>query len=563
MQITINGKIIECNKSDTIYTAATNAGIDIPTLCLDTDLIPQGSCRICICEVNGKLKSSCDTKVEDKMIVFTDSTRVIEARKMNVELLLARHSTNTTVRDELLILKNEYHAKETFQKEKIEKKYENTSLAIFRDPSLCILCGKCVNKCETTQTVDAICIANRGINAQIESPFDIDLNDSSCVDCGQCTLVCPTGAIREVDNINEVKKALDDKDKIVVAQIAPSVRATIGEEFDFPYGTIVKEKLVAGLRKLGFDKVFDTDFGADLTIMEEASELISRITNKGTLPMTTSCCPSYITFMEKFYPHLLKHLSSCKSPQQMFGAVTKTYFAKKMNIDAKKLVVVSIMPCTAKKYECTRKDMYSSGYQDVDLSITTRETAKFLKQKNIDLKTIKEEEFDSPLGEATGAGVIFGTTGGVMEAALRTAYEFLTKKELKDINFKSVRGLDNFKEATIDIAGNKINVAVVHGLGNARKILDEMSNNTCKYHFVEVMACIGGCLGGGGQPIPTNNEIRLKRMKAIYKEDVDLPIRQSHKNPSIIKLYDEFLKKPLSETSHKLLHTKYTKREYL
>ena len=567
MQITLNGKRVDVSGDKTILDVAVDEGVKIPTLCHDPDLAPHGSCRICLCEVNGKLVTSCNTPVQDGAVVYTDSDRVIEARKIILKLLIARHGSRGWKRDELMDLAKEY--KIDMQDPKYiphppKKPYDNISKAIYRDPSLCILCGKCVNKCRDTQTVDAICLVGRNKNQEMGTPFDYNLDCTSCVDCGQCTLVCPTGAIREVDDTDKVLQLLENRgDKLLVAQTAPSVRVTIGEEFGFPPGTNVKKKLVAGLRKMGFDRVFDTDFGADLTINEEAAEFAYRLTNNKVLPMTTSCCPGYVKFVERFYPDLICHLSSCRSPQQMFGAIVKSYYAEKFNIDPHKIVVVSIMPCTAKKFECQREELQSPGGFDVDMSLTTRETARMLKDKGIDLQTIEDEEYDQPLGESTGAGVIFGATGGVMEAALRTAYEYVTKKELKRLDFNDVRGLGSIKETSIDIGGKQINVAVAHGLGNARILLEEIKAGRSKYHFIEVMACLGGCLGGGGQPIPTNDNIRTQRMKSIYTEDKDLPIRKSHENPSIKELYAKYLKEPLSETSHHLLHTHYTRREKL
>jgi NADH-quinone oxidoreductase subunit G/NADP-reducing hydrogenase subunit HndD len=565
MQITIDGKKFEAKDGATILEAARNEGISIPTLCNNTDLSPIGNCRICICEVDGKLKSACDTKVEKNMDIKTKSEKVVASRKINIELLLARHGIDGPESNELLKLKKEYGIgdKIRFDTEKDTNVYNNISNAIYREPSLCILCGKCVYTCRITQQTDAICFENRGKDLKIGTAFNHNLIDTSCTECGQCTMVCPTDAFREVDDIDKVKAAINDPNCLVIAQTAPSVRASIGEEFGLPPGHIVKKQLVAGLRKLGFDKVFDTNFGADLTIVEEASELLKRINEGDTLPQTTSCCPSYVTFVEKFYPDLIPHLSTCKSPHQMLGAVVKTYFAQKNGIDPSKIILVSIMPCTSKKSECKRKGMDSSGFQDVDLVLTTRETARLLKQEGIDLTKIKEEEYDPTLGDASGAGMIFGSTGGVMEATIRTAYEFATKEKLKDIEFEVVRGLKGIKSGSLKLKDKTINFAVANGLNNAKILLDEIKNGTSKYHIIEIMACQGGCLGGGGQPKPTNKEIREKRMKAIYQEDRDLPIRKSHENPAIKELYDQFLKKPLGEKSEALLHTKYERRKKL
>ena len=381
------------------------------------------------------------------------------------------------------------------------------------------------------------------------------------MNCGQCVLTCPTGALREVDDIDRVRAVIKDSSKHVIVQTAPAIRASIGEEFGMPAGTLITKKLVGALRKLGFDKVFDTDFAADLTIVEEASELIERITKKGVFPQFTSCCPAWVKFVEEFYPDFIPNLSSCKSPHQMLGAVIKTYYAKKVGVDAKNIIVVSIMPCTAKKFECVRPEMNSSGYMDVDFVLTTREAARFMKEEGIDISKMDDDKFDNPLGESTGAGVIFGATGGVMEAALRTAYEYVTGNSVTDLEFNQIRGLPGIKEGKIVMNGATYHFAVAHGLANARVVMEQMKRGKCKYQFIEIMACPGGCIGGGGQPIPTNDEIRAKRIEAIYKEDRNLPLRKSHENPSIIKLYKEFQGKPLGKMSHKLLHTKYVKRD--
>jgi len=558
MQIKIDGKKVNVKENQTILEAAEKAGIDIPTLCYDSELKTHSNCRMCVVEVDNKLITSCDNPIKKGMNIKTKSKKVLNARKLNIELLLARNN-EPDERNKLLELKKKYNVKPRFRQEKIQD-IDKSSLSIRIDSSKCILCEKCVAKCNKIQSVDAICFENRSIKMKVKPAFEKKLNDSVCVDCGQCSLVCPTGAIKEVDEIDKVKKLLKNKKKHVVVQTAPSVRATIGEEFGMPAGSLVTGKLVTALRKLGFDKIFDTNFGADLTIMEEADELIYRIKNKGTLPMITSCCPGWIKFMETFYPDLIKHISTCKSPHQMFGVIAKTYYAKKQNINPKDIAVVSIMPCTAKKFECQRPEMRDSGYQDVDVVITTRETARMMKEFNINLSKLGNEQFDAPLGISTGAGLIFGATGGVMEAALRTASEIITKKPLKKLDFNEVRGLKGIKESTLKMAKLRINVAVAHGLRNARKLLDKIRQGKSKYHFIEIMACPGGCLGGGGQPIPTNDKIRLKRAKAIYNGDKKLSIRKSHENPAIKQLYREFLGRPNSHKAHKLLHTKYIRR---
>jgi len=559
--IKINGNDVEAHPGETILDTAKRNGIEIPTLCYDPDLPPQGSCRICVCEVNGKLATACDTPVSENMIVLTESDKVVKARKLNLELALSRHGTEGDAKkDELLKLAETYDVhKVRFKVSRSEGKDES-SPSIVRDDSKCILCGKCVQKCQETQGVNAICFVGRSKDMRVGTAFGKDLIETTCVNCGQCTLVCPTGSVAEVDDIEKVRNAINDPKKFVVVQTAPAVRASIGEEFGLPPGTRVTKKMVAALRKVGFDKVFDTDFTADLTIMEEGHELIERLTHKGVLPMITSCSPGWICFIEKFYPDLLPHLSTCKSPQQMFGALAKTYYAKKAGIDPKDMVSVSIMPCTAKKFECNREEMKASGFKDVDYVLTTREAARLMKQEGVDLSQMPEEMYDDPLGESTGAAVIFGATGGVMEAALRTAYEVVTGKNLENVEFHEPRGLKGIKEGSVDLNGIILNYAVAHGLSNAKVLMDEIRAGKSKYQFIEIMCCPGGCLGGGGQPIPTNNAIRLKRMEAIYEEDKNLPHRKSHENESVKKLYAEFLVKPLGEKSHHLLHTKYVKR---
>ncbi len=442
-----------------------------------------------------------------------------------------------------------------------ETHIDDLSPSIVRNNAKCILCRRCTAVCQKVQNVGVIGPVKRGFHTQISCAWGDPLSDTACINCGQCIAVCPTGALTEKDDTDKVFAALADPKKHVVVQPAPAVRAALGEEFGIPMGTSVTGKMATALRRLGFDKVYDTNFAADLTILEEGTELLTRVKKGGVLPMITSCSPGWIKFIEHFYPELLDHLSTCKSPHMMLGALAKTYFAQKVGIDPKDIVVVSVMPCTAKKFECNRPEMYDSGYKDVDYVLTTREFAKMIKQAGIDFEGLPDESYDDPLGEYTGAATIFGATGGVMEAALRTAYEVATGKTLESVEFTGVRGLDGIKEATVPVDGiGDVRVAVAHGLGNARKLLERIKKGEANYHFIEVMACPGGCVGGGGQPIPVNNEIRSLRAQALYNEDCALTHRKSHDNPSIKKIYEEYLGQPLGERSHHLLHTHYTPR---
>lgn len=568
----IDNRLVEIHPGATILEAAEKAGVIIPTLCYMKDINKVGACRICVVEVVGgrSLPAACVTPVAQGMEVLTNTERVRQARKVNLELLLSDHDVEclTCIRNqncelqkmaELLGVRD---MRFTGKRNLSSKDFSTPALV--RDPQKCILCRRCVNVCGQVQTVEAIVPLDRGFKTVIGTQFHDPLIKSVCVQCGQCVLVCPTGALVEKEHTEEVWKALADPKKHVVVQTAPATspatRVSIGQEFGLEPGTVNTGQMVAGLRLLGFDKVFDTDFTADLTIMEEGSELIERITNGGVLPMITSCSPGWIKFIEHFYPELVDHLSTCKSPQQMFGALVKTYYAEKMKIDPADIVSVSVMPCTAKKYEADRPEMYSSGYKDVDYVLTTREMARMFKQAGIQLDKLPSEEYDAPLGISTGAGLIFGATGGVMEAALRTAYELVTKEELPNINFYNVRGMRGIKEAEVDLKGTKIKVAVAHTLANARKLMDRIKEGKADYHFIEVMACPGGCIGGGGQPIPTDLEIREKRIKGIYAADQQMKLRKSHKNPAVLQLYKEYLEKPLGEKSHHLLHTHYEKR---
>ncbi|EOD00047.1 NADH-dependent [FeFe] hydrogenase, group A6 [Caldisalinibacter kiritimatiensis] len=565
VSVNINGKDVTVDEGTTILEACKKINIKIPTLCNHPDLETKGNCRICIVEVEGQkiFSAACCTTVRDGMKIKTNTKRVREARKIIMELIISSHRDEclSCVRSnncELQTLSKELNVNNvTFDKNIRPIKIDKSSPAIVRDPSKCIKCGRCVEVCHDVQGVGAIYNAFRSSDMEISLPFEAKLDDVECVYCGQCINVCPVGAIYEKDDTENVWDAIEDKNKHVIVQIAPAVRVSLGEEIGMEPGSIVTGKIVAFLRRIGFDKVFDTNFAADLTIMEEGNELLYRLKNNGTLPMMTSCSPGWIRYIEFFYPELLDHVSSCKSPQQMFGALAKSYYTQKFNIDPKDIVVVSIMPCTAKKAEAIRKEMNDSGHQDVDIVLTTRELGRMVKESRILLEELQEEEFDAPLGISTGAAAIFGSTGGVMEAALRTVYEVVTGEELENIDLYDLRGIEGFKESIVKIGELEVKVAVVNSLKNAKKILEMIKKGECDYHFVEVMCCPGGCIGGGGQPIPGNNEIKMKRIDGIYYVDKGLSIRKSHKNPAVLQVYKEYLGEPLGEKSHKLLHTHY------
>ncbi len=565
VQLTINNIKVNAEEGMTILDAAKSVGIDIPTLCHIKELEPTGACRICSVEVEGQrgLIPSCAYPIYQGMVVETNSARVRRARKTIVELLVENHPQDCLVcvrnkNCELQDLSEQYSIREhRYVGESKCHAIDVSSASMERDPAKCILCGRCVRVCHEIQKIGAIDFTQRGFSSIVTTPYNKGINVSDCILCGQCILVCPTAALREKSSLKEVANALNDKRKFTVVQIAPAVRATLGEEYNLPLGTDVTGKLVTALRRLGFNKVFDTNFAADLTIIEEAAELVDRIKNNKTLPMFTSCCPGWVKYVESNRPEVLENLSSCKSPHEMEGAVVKTYYAKKMGIDPKDIFVASIMPCTVKKYESNRSELSEEHFPDVDAVLTTRELVRFFKLAGIDFEALPQDEFDNPLGESTGAAAIFGASGGVMEAALRTAYFDLTGKHLENLNLQNIRGLDGVKETTVNINDIKLNVAVVNGIGNIDPILDEIIEGKSKYHFVEVMTCPGGCINGGGQPIHQRPEKIQKRMKALYQIDNNMKLRRSYENESIKILYKEFFDEPNSHKAHEILHTEY------
>ncbi|MBQ6955470.1 MAG: iron hydrogenase small subunit [Bacteroidales bacterium] len=576
INLTIDNKPIQVPEGTTILKAARMNGIDIPTLChFELDGMnfenKPGGCRVCVVEVKGRrnLAPACATDVMEGMEVLTHSARVINARKTVVELILSDHPNDCLQCEkngdcELQSLTKRLGIKEIPFKGETSTYRKDSTLSVYRDMDKCVMCRRCETMCNKFQTAGALSGVNRGFQAVVAPAFEQNLGDSSCINCGQCVQVCPVGALTLVDNISDVLKAIADPTKKVVVQTAPAVRVALGEEFGMQPGEIVTGKMAAALRRLGFDQVYDTDWSADLTIMEEGTELLGRLQKalKGEevkLPMFTSCCPAWVAFYEKNFPDLLEYPSTAKSPQGMFGAVAKNYLAPKLGVKREDLVVVSVMPCLAKKSELAREELGVNGDQDVNISISTRELAHMIRQCNLNLNDMPEEDFDSPLGQSSGAAVIFGSTGGVMEAALRTAYELHTGKTLPRIDFEETRGFQGIKEATIDFDGFPLKIAVAYSLGNARKIMEEVRNgNPNGYHFVEVMACPGGCIGGAGQPYHHgNSNIIRKRMEAIYREDAGKPIRKSHENPEIIAIYDEYYGKPCGHLSHEQLHTHY------
>ena len=576
IELTIDKKKVQVEEGTTILKAARKAGVEIPTLChfelCDMGIENKpGGCRICVVEVEGRknLAPSCITEAQEGMVINTHNIRVLNARTTVLKLIISDHPFDCLVcaksgQCELQSLATQFNIRSLPYEGEQSRYRKDTSPSIIREIDKCIMCRRCEMMCNDIQTVGALSAVNRGFMSAVAPAFEMNLEDSPCTYCGQCLSVCPTGALTEVDHTNDIIRALSDSSKTVIVQTAPAVRAALGEEFGLKPGTLVTGKMVSALKELGFDYVFDTDFSADLTIMEEGTELLEGMKafmsgdTNGRLPILSSCCPGWVNFFDDNFPDLLDVPSTAKSPQQMFGAIAKTYFADKIGVSRKDLIVVSIMPCIAKKYECQRDEFKVDGNQDVDYSISTRELAAFIKEANIDFLNLPDSDFDDPLGESTGAGVIFGNTGGVIEAACRTAYELYTGKKLEKVEFDNLRGMEGIRSAKVDFGGLELNIGIAHGLGNARKLLNEVRAGTSKYHAIEIMACPGGCIGGGGQPYHHGkSEILNRRAAAIYSEDKRKIIRKSHENPSIIKLYNEFLGEPGSHKAHSLLHTEY------
>ena len=572
VNLKINGQDVSVPEGTTILEAAREIGINIPTLCYLKDLNQIGACRMCLVEIKGAraLQAACVYPVAEGIEVFTDTQKVRDARRTTLELILSNHERKclTCIRNrncELQALADELGIDDIrYDGENPKYEIDDSSTSLIRDNNKCVLCRRCIAACDN-QEISVISAVNRGFKTEVRAAFEQPMKNVACVFCGQCIVACPVGALYEKSHIPQVRAAINDPEKHVVVQTAPAVRAALGEEFGLPIGTPVTGKMAAALRRLGFDKVFDTDTAADLTIMEEGTEFIERFTKQEKLPLITSCSPGWVKFCEHYYPEFTDNLSTAKSPMEMFGAVIKSYYAEKSGIDKKNIYSVAVMPCTSKKFEISRGEHSTSGTQDVDASLTTRELARMIKQAGIDFKSLPDEEFDQPFGMATGAGVIFGTTGGVMEAAIRTVYEILEGKPLDNLNVTAVRGLDGVKEATLKIAGKDVRVAVAHGTKNARAILERVKAGE-HYDFIEIMACPGGCIHGGGQPIvdsKTKAQVNVKalRAKALYSEDEASTLRKSHENPYVKKLYDEYFEKPCSHKSHELLHTTYTKRD--
>lgn len=572
VNLKINGQDVSVPEGYTILDAAREVGINIPTLCYLKDVNEIGACRMCLVEVKGAraLQAACVYPVSEGLEVFTNSEKARNARRLTLELILSNHERKclTCVRSqncELQSLAEELGVDNIrFEGENVKYELDNLSTSIVRDNNKCVLCRRCIAACDN-QGISVISCVNRGFTTEVAAAFGKSMSEVGCIYCGQCIVSCPVGALYEKSDIEKVQAAIDNTEKHVVVQTAPAVRAALGEEFGLPIGTPVTGKMVAALRRLGFDKVFDTDTAADVTIMEEGTEFIERFTKQEKLPLITSCSPGWVKYCEHYYPEFIDNLSTAKSPMEIFGAIIKSYYAEKANIDKKDIYSVAIMPCTSKKYEAARPEHSTSGSQDIDASLTTRELARMIKQAGINFAELPDEEFDQPFGMATGAGVIFGTTGGVMEAAIRTVYEILEKKPLDDLNVTAVRGLEGIKEATLKIAGKDVKVAVVHGTKNASAILEKVKAGE-HYDFIEIMACPGGCIHGGGQPIvdartKATTDVKALRAKALYTEDEASTIRKSHENPYVQMLYKEYFGEPCSHKAHELLHTHYTKRE--